>query len=134
MKNIVSKIDGRLVCALVDYKEISTYRMDVSPEEEFIQVGARKLAKGIHVQKHKHKRLERITTNTQEAWVVIEGEIKAEVFDLDNHFLEEIVITKGGCAVFYRGGHSLTCLQDNTIFYEIKNGPYYGYDIDKEEI
>lgn len=62
------------------------------------------------------------------------GKVKATIYDLDKAFLKEVIINDGGCLVLYHGGHSLTCLEENTIFYEIKTGPYYGYENDKEDI
>jgi predicted dinucleotide-utilizing enzyme len=56
------------------------------------------------------------------------------IYDIDKTFIEEIIITDGGCIVLYNGGHSLTTLEENTIFYEIKTGPYFGYENDKEDI
>ena len=123
-----------LICSYISLDEISSYRTDISPEKEFLQVSARKLDDNIHVKSHIHKKIQRTTTITQEAWIVYRGKIKATIFDIDKTLLSEITITKGDCIVLYNGGHSLTCLEDDTIFYEIKNGPYYGYENDKENI
>ena len=62
------------------------------------------------------------------------GKIKALIYDIDKTLLEEITINEGGCIVLFRGGHSLTSIVDDTIFYEIKSGPYRGYENDKEDI
>ena len=62
------------------------------------------------------------------------GKVKASFYDLDDSFLCDRIIEKGDVVVFYRGGHSLEVLEDNTIFYEFKNGPYFGVSNDKEKI
>ncbi len=135
MKKIYSKIEKeKLISSIISLEDINSYRTDISPESEFLQVSARNLSDDVHVRAHRHKPIERVTTITQEAWIVIKGKIKAEIFDIDGAFLEDLVISDGGCVVLYCGGHSLTCLQKDTIFYEIKTGPYFGYENDKEDI
>ena len=37
----------------------------------------------------------------------------------------------GDCVVVFKAGHEFTVLEDNTIIYEFKNGPYYGVEADK---
>ena len=40
-------------------------------------------------------------------------------------------MTSGDCIAIFNGGHSLKCLTDDTILYEIKTGPYFGAEKDK---
>lgn len=135
MKKIYSNVDANiLICSIISIEDINSYRTDLSPEREFLQVSARCLSDKTFVKAHKHKTILRETTITQEAWIVHRGKIKAMIYDIDKTFMEEIIITDGGCIVLYNGGHSLTSLEENTIFYEIKTGPYYGYENDKEDI
>ena len=74
------------------------------------------------------------TSTTQEAWVVFEGCIKGTFYDLDESVLYETKIGKGDVIVLFRGGHSLEVLDEDTIFYEFKTGPYNGTKSDKEDI
>ena len=135
MKKIYSKVEpDKLISSVITMDEIGSYRTDISPNTEFLQVSARNLNGDVFVKAHKHKPVLRETTITQEAWIIIKGKIKAMIYDIDKNFLEEVFITDGGCIVLYNGGHSLTSLEENTIFYEIKTGPYYGYENDKEDI
>lgn len=135
MKKIYSKVDtSKLISSVVSLDDITSYRSDISPDSEFLQVSARNLNDKVFVKAHKHKSVLRETNITQEAWIVHRGKIKAMIYDINNNFLEEVIITDGGCIVLYNGGHSLTSLEENTIFYEIKTGPYFGYENDKEDI
>jgi cupin fold WbuC family metalloprotein len=135
MKKIFSNIDPKkLISTIISIEDINSYRTDVSPDSEFLQVSARRLDNDIFVKAHRHKYVVRETNITQEAWIVHRGKIKAMIYDIDKNFLEEIIISDGGCIVLYNGGHSLTSMEENTIFYEIKNGPYFGYENDKEDI
>lgn len=135
MKSYYSKIQPqRLISSLIRLSDIKNYRTDICPSSEYIQVSARTFESTTHVKPHIHKPIDRHSKLTQEAWIVISGEIKAEIFDIDKKFLDEIILTSGDCIVLFSGGHSLTSLKENTIFYEIKTGPYYGYENDKEDI
>ena len=135
MDRIYSKVDtDKLVLALMRFIEISEYRTDLSPDEEYLQISGRKLEKGLKVKAHKHIPIERKTDITQEAWVVFEGCIKGTFYDLDDSVLYETEIGKGDVIVLFRGGHSLEVLDEDTIFYEFKTGPYFGVEADKEAI
>tara|TARA_Y100000310_G_scaffold124213_1_gene122950 strand:- start:5827 stop:6258 length:432 start_codon:yes stop_codon:yes gene_type:complete len=141
MKKIYSKSEpDKLILSLMRYDDISEYRTDICPNEERLQISGRKLKKGLKVKAHKHISIEnviRLTTKTditQEAWVVFEGCIKGTFYDLDDSVLYETKIGKGDVIVLFRGGHSLEVLDEDTIFYEFKTGPYNGTKSDKEDI
>ena len=135
MERVYSKVNkDTLVLALMRYDEISEYRTDLSPDDEYLQISGRKLEKGLKVKAHKHIPIERKTNITQEAWVVFEGCIKGTFYDLDDSVLYETKIGKGDVIVLFRGGHSLEVLDEDTIFYEFKTGPYNGTKSDKEDI
>lgn len=134
MKTIKSRLNETIICSYINMDEISEYRTDLSPEKEILQGCARKLKDNIFVAPHKHLPIERATIGTQEAWVVIEGKILAALYDVDDVFLAEIELNAGSCMIFFNGGHSLKVLENNTFFYEFKNGPYYGFDTDKHNI
>jgi dTDP-4-dehydrorhamnose 3,5-epimerase-like enzyme len=80
---------------------------------------------------HKHKELIRETNRTQEAWVILSGKIRAKFYDLDDSLILETVLMEGDCAIVFRAGHGFEVLEDNTILYEFKTGPYYGVEADK---
>jgi cupin fold WbuC family metalloprotein len=135
MKKIYSKLeDRRIISTIIEYDEITEYRTDICPPEEYIQVCARKLRDKTTVSPHKHSLIKRETDITQEVWIVFEGKVRAKFYDMDSSYLCDAEIEKGGCMVLFRGGHSLEALEENTVFYEIKNGPYYGVSAGKELI
>ena len=41
------------------------------------------------------------------------------------------IIKTGDCSITFEGGHTYTILEDDTIVYEYKTGPYYGQKLDK---
>ena len=124
----------KLIFSLLRFEEISEKRIDLSPDDEFMQVCGRKMSCGVLVPAHKHIETIRETNLTQESWVLLKGSVKAKFYDIDNCFLCERVLKSGDVITLYRGGHSLEVLEDDTIFYEFKNGPYYGIEKDKEKI
>jgi cupin fold WbuC family metalloprotein len=131
---INSKLNPADVLASVLTAGQSAGRVDASDQTEILQVSTITLPQGKILKSHKHKPVERRTVGTQEAWLVMSGQLQARVFDTDNEFVEEIILTTGQCMTLFRGGHTFTVLTDDTVIYEIKNGPYYGPEIDSEAI
>ena len=133
MKKIYSKVDESLICCHVSKNDATQYRNDMSDTSEILQSSVRLLDEGTHVKPHKHLPIKKSTIGTQEAWIVIEGEILAKVYDIDDEHIHNISLISGDMMVFYRGGHELLATKE-TIFYELKTGPYYGYENDKKPI
>jgi hypothetical protein len=133
--NIYSKIDKDLLLLSINrYDEISHERTDITPCDEILQSSVKKLELGLTFPAHKHNKLERITFTTQEAWVIIEGKIKASFYDIDDSLLHTCFLKRGDMAVVYKAGHSFEVVEKDTILYEFKNGPYYGKVKDKTMI
>ena len=135
MKQVFSKVcQHKLLCSLMCIDDISNYRSDLCPREEYLQVSGRVFERGTKIKAHKHLAVQRTTDITQEAWIIIKGKIKATIFDLDNSLNTQIILNAGDCIVLFRGGHSLEVLDKDTIMYELKSGPYFGTERDKEII
>jgi cupin fold WbuC family metalloprotein len=134
MHSIFSAIDNKVICSYIKRDEILGTRTDMCHVDESLQVGVKKVQKGTKVGAHKHNKIERKTETTQESWVVIAGEINAEIYDKDDSYLSLVTLKAGDCIVFFAGGHSMESMEENTIFYEFKNGPYNGVENDKQFI
>jgi hypothetical protein len=135
MHRVYSKLHGdKLIYTILRGDDISEARVDLSPSEEYIQACGRVMSKGTKVKAHRHLRIERVTDLTQEAWVIVRGKVLARFYDLDGSFMCEEQASSGDVVCFYRGGHSLEVLEDDTLFYEFKNGHYLGVAQDKEAI
>lgn len=133
-KHFYSKINNDLMFTINKYEEISKSRTDITPEKEILQASAKILSKGENFPPHKHNYLKRETTTTQESWVIIEGKILAFFYDIDDSLMGTYELTKGDMAIVYKAGHSFNVIEDNTVLYEFKNGPYYGKTKDKTMI
>lgn len=132
MERIYSKIDNRLL-HIINRLEDITGRNDVIPENNFIQCATLKMKKGKTFDPHKH-----ITKNrhypeqiAQESWVVIKGSVKCILYDIDDKIIAEPILKAGDASFTLYGGHTYSILEDNTIVYEYKTGPYEGQSLDK---
>tara|TARA_A100000172_G_scaffold79668_2_gene67262 strand:- start:3443 stop:3856 length:414 start_codon:yes stop_codon:yes gene_type:complete len=135
MKKIFSKVEkGLLLHAIHRYEDITEKRADISPEEEFLQVSTFRLKKDKTFRAHYHIENIKETNRTQESWVVIKGSVKVMLYDIDKRLISEEILKQGDCTVTFRGGHNYLCLEDDTVVYEYKTGPYQGQKLDKEFI
>jgi len=132
MNKIYSKaMDGVLLHIINKLKDISETRVDICSDEQYLQVACFKMNEGKTFKAHKHIENIRETTITQESWIVIKGKVKAILYDLDDSIVHEEVLEAGDCSITFLGGHNYECLEDNTIVYEYKTGPYFGQEKDK---
>mgnify|MGYP003629861860 CR=1 FL=1 len=132
MKLIYSKIEkGKLLHATFSKDDFKKQRTDISPESEFLQLAALKMECGKTFRPHKHIINEKTTNIAQESWVVVEGKVKAFLYDLDDKVTETIILNAGDISITYTGGHTYEILEDDTLVYEYKTGPYLGQMYDK---
>tara|TARA_B100000963_G_scaffold80683_1_gene68658 strand:- start:14915 stop:15328 length:414 start_codon:yes stop_codon:yes gene_type:complete len=135
MKKIYSNIQpNKLLHIVTSVDEIKSGRIDVVPEEEYLQLAILKMNKGKTFLPHKHITKEKITDIAQESWLVFEGRVKCIFYDLDDSILDEPILEKGGISITLRGGHNYLIMSDNTIVLEYKTGPYLGQEYDKQFI
>jgi hypothetical protein len=107
-------------------------REDIVSEENFIQCSRLNLTKGTTFKPHKHIWKEK-TQNViaQESWVVIQGSVKCIFYDIDNSILTTEILNVGDASFTLEGGHNYEILEDDTLVYEYKTGPYEGKELDK---
>ena len=117
-----------------DFDKMPHDRLDISNDEEYMQVAALRLKNHKKFRPHKHIDNERKILLTQESWVVIKGKVVAFYYDIDDSLICEETLEAGSCSITYCGGHTYQILEDNTFVYEFKNGPYLGVGNDKEFI
>ena len=106
------------------HKKISKQRLNISPINEYLQISTQKLKKDSLIKPHIHQKNKRITTSTQEIWLVLKGKLSINIFDIDKKKIKNFILGSGDMYILFRGGHSFKILEDNTEIYEIKNGPY----------
>ena len=135
MEKIFSEVDSKKLLHVVFKKEdFIEPRINLSPDEEYLQACCIVFPQGKEVSAHKHLESNKISKITQETIIVIDGELETSYYDLNDKLIKKIVLKQGDCSITFRGGHSFLSLKENTKFYEIKNGPYFGKEKDKAYI
>ena len=136
MEKIYSKIHpNKLLHIIVRKKEITPGRQDIVPEDNFIQCSILNMEKGKTFKPHKHIWKER-TRNViaQESWIVIQGSVKCIFYDIDNQIIATPILYSGDASFTLEGGHNYEILENDTLVYEYKTGPYEGQQLDKQFI
>ena len=110
-------------------------RIDIVPAKEFLQLSCLRLSKNKQFEAHEHvyKPGEPVVI-AQESWVVIKGKIRFFAYDLDGTLLSTVDLSPGDCSITLYGGHNYKILEEDTLVYEYKTGPYKGQKLDKRFI
>jgi cupin fold WbuC family metalloprotein len=133
-QKIHSKVYPKMLLVSVLSSDSTDARTDAGGTEEILQASLLRLSQGRTIAPHKHLLQFRNTQGTCEAWIVISGQLQAQVFDVDDSVADTVNLSAGDCMVLYRGGHNFTVVSEDAVIYEIKNGPYYGAVFDSEKI
>lgn len=133
MKHIYSKKDPEKLLHIINRIEDIEERNNVAPDNQFLQLVTLRMEKGKTFRPHQHiwkpSPTEKIIA--QESWVVIKGSVKVYMYDIDGELLTTEVIRQGDCSMTFEGGHTYEILEDDTVVYEYKTGPYMGIENDK---
>jgi cupin fold WbuC family metalloprotein len=82
---------------------------------------------GTYVQPHKHE-----NPDKREAFIILEGKVAVIEFndrgDIISHFILDRSRENYGAEVPERTWHMLIALEENTVIYEVKDGPYSPLD------
>lgn len=133
MEKIFSKIDTTKLLHIINRLDEIEGRTDVVPSENFIQCATLKMKNGQTFKPHKHIEKSRSYENqiAQESWVVIRGSVKCKFYDIDDNLIAEPILYPGDASFTLYGGHTYEILEEDTIVYEYKTGPYEGQNLDK---
>ena len=136
MKKIYSRVSPKELLHLIYplNNNDQTERVNVAPEDEYLQLAVLKMNKGRTFMPHKHIIKEKITDIAQESWLVFRGAVECIFYDLDDTIITKEIIRAGDISMTFRGGHNYRIIEDNTIVYEDKTGPYLGVEFDKKFI
>ena len=136
MNIIYSKVEPeKLLHIIVSKEDLKLGRTEVVPVEHFIQCALLNMKKGKTFKPHKHIWKNRTRdVIAQESWVVLQGKVKCTFFDIDDNIIAEPILNSGDASFTLEGGHTYTILEDDTLVYEYKTGPYEGQKLDKEFI
>ena len=137
MKFLYSKVEpNKLLHIIHKVDEFYTiedgHRRDIVGDDSFIQLSSMNMEKGHTFRPHQHiwKSGEKEVI-AQESWVVIKGSVKCLLFDIDDTLIAETILEAGDASFTLYGGHTYEILEDDTLVYEYKTGPYEGQKNDK---
>tara|TARA_R100001463_G_scaffold14696_2_gene38534 strand:+ start:6331 stop:6744 length:414 start_codon:yes stop_codon:yes gene_type:complete len=128
-----SKVKKGLLLHIINRLDDIQERLDIVPSNNFIQCATLRMKEGKTFKPHKHIKKERVYKEqiAQESWIVIKGSVKCIFYDIDDTVLATAVLEEGDASFTLEGGHTYEILEDNTIVYEYKTGPYEGQHLDK---
>ena len=136
MIKIFSNIQpDKLLHIIVKKEDLTPGRTEVVQENNFIQCALLNMEKGKTFKPHRHiwkKRTRDIIA--QESWVVIQGKVKYIFYDLDNTIISTPILNPGDASFTLEGGHTYEILEEDTLVYDYKTGPYEGQKLDKKFI
>lgn len=133
MKEIYSVVEPKKLLHIVNRFSEAQGRRDLVPDENFLQAATINYRDCKTFLPHYHlwKKINYSEIITQESWVVIQGSVKVDFYDLDQSFICSEVLTNGDCSITLAGGHGYEILEKDTFIYEFKTGPYFGQSADK---
>ena len=136
MEKIYSKITPTKLLHVINRLAEIENRNDVIPEDNFIQCATLRMPKDKTFPPHKHITKDRHyeAQIAQESWIVIKGRVKCILYDIDDSIIATPILGPGDASFTLYGGHTYEILEDDTVVYEYKTGPYEGQELDKKFI
>ena len=99
----------------------------LTPPEFKQQVGFIVYPAGGEIQRHVHRPLERHLVGTSEVLIVRRGRCEIDVYNDERQLVATRELGQGDIMLMVGGGHGFRMLED-TVFLEVKQGPYTGID------
>ena len=99
----------------------------LTPPEFKQQVGFIVYPAGGEVRRHVHRPLERHLVGTSEVLLVRQGHCEADIYNDERELVATRELREGDILLMVSGGHGFRMLE-NTVFLEVKQGPYTGVD------
>jgi hypothetical protein len=104
--------------------EITTF---LTPPEFKQQVGYIVYPAGGEVARHVHRNLKRQLVGTSEVLIIKKGRCLIDIYNDDRELVATRELHPGDLMLMVGGGHGFRMLED-TVFLEIKQGPYTGLE------
>jgi hypothetical protein len=99
----------------------------LTPPEFKQQVGFVVYPAGGEVSRHTHRQLERHLVGTSEVLILKKGRCLMDIFSDEHELVATRELKEGDIMLMVGGGHGFRMLED-TVFIEIKQGPYTGLE------
>ncbi len=99
----------------------------LTPPEFKQQVGFVVYPKEGEIARHVHRSLERHLVGTSEVLILLRGCCLMDVYDDERKLVATKQLRAGDVMLMVGGGHGFH-MQEDTVFLEVKQGPYTGYE------
>jgi hypothetical protein len=99
----------------------------LTPTEYKQQVGFVVYPSGGEVKRHVHRAIERHLTGTSEVLILRKGRCIMDIYNDQKELVASRELKAGDLMLMVNGGHGFRMLED-TVFLEVKQGPYTGVD------
>ena len=118
---------GAPLCLIVSARSVPDETTFYTPPEFNLQAGHIVYPKGGEIPRHRHHPIKRIIVGTPEVLLVRKGRCQVDIYSDDEELVASRELREGDVIVIIAGGHGFRMLED-TVFLEIKQGPYPGTD------
>ena len=115
----------QILCILVRASMLPNQTTFITPPEFKQQVGFVVYPAGGEIIRHTHRALERHLVGTSEVLIVKKGHCFIDIYNDAREMVATHELFPGDIVLMVSGGHGFRMLED-TIFLEIKQGPYTG--------
>lgn len=130
---VIKSVDGEII-AIIIRKSFKKAGVNFVSESDFpLQLGINSYAKGDTIKPHVHLNREVTIKSLQEVIYIRRGSALVNIFDSNRALVKSIKLSTADLIFFASGGHGFEMLKDTTII-EVKQGPYFGKELDKATI
>jgi hypothetical protein len=117
--------NGQHVATIIRADYLPDATTFVSPDSYYQQTGFVVYPRGGVVARHLHLPIQRHLVGTPETLIIRKGKAEVDLYGLDKTPLGTWILEQGDIVQLVSGGHCLRCLED-TVFFELKQGPFTG--------
>lgn len=126
----VASPSGQTLAVVVRSNWRPTATEFVTPDNYNLQMGAIVYGRGESIAAHMHLPITREVHGTNEVVMVRQGRCEVDLYDDRRGFVETLQLAQGDVILLLGGAHGFRMLED-TVLFEVKQGPYAG-GLDKE--
>lgn len=126
MKIETIKEEGKILAIIIRGNNAKGYQF-MSPENFPLQIGAVGKKKGEKIKAHLHNEPIKTVRTTQEFLYIEKGKVRVSIYNNKGKVIAKRILKQSDKILSASGGHGFEILED-TVFFEVKQGPYPGYD------
>jgi len=104
-----------------------------TPKDYPFQIGLLKHKKGYEIKPHIHKPSNKIINGVQEVLHIEYGKVEVYFYSDNGEKIASNILNTGDTILLITGGHGFKIKEDSKII-EVKQGPYQGFEKDKEHL